>query len=113
MHQGKLVFSQLMAYLPFEHICVLRSRATGRTQGQGLQLPGPVLRHGLRPVEVPGVAARHRGQLARTGALRSKQIVDAHERLLLADCRLRDKAEFHEFEPTALKSTLAIACQKC
>ena len=48
-----------------EHVSPLCGRAQRRTQGQGLLVSGSVLRHGLRPVDLPRVAARHRSQLAR------------------------------------------------
>ena len=40
------------ALSPAEHVSPLCRRPPGRVQGQGLLLPGPVLRHGLRPVDL-------------------------------------------------------------
>src|SRR5665647_1734579 len=48
-----------------EHVSTLCGRPSGRTQGQGLFVSGSVLRHGVRPIDLPRVLARHRGQLAR------------------------------------------------
>src|SRR5665647_422418 len=51
-----------------EHFSSLCGRPSGRTQGQGLLLPGSVLRHGLRAVDLPRISARYRSQPSRSGA---------------------------------------------
>ena len=47
-----------------EYLSPLCGRSQWGTQGQRLLLSGPVLRHGLRPVDLPRIPARHRSQLA-------------------------------------------------
>ena len=42
-------------------VSLLREALRRRPQGQGLHLPGPVPRHGVCPVDLPRIAARHRG----------------------------------------------------
>ena len=49
-----------------EHVWTLRGRPPGRTQGQRLLVPGPVLRYCFCAVDVPEILARHRRQPART-----------------------------------------------
>jgi hypothetical protein len=49
----------------FDYVWLLCGRPPGRTQGQRLFVSRTVLCHGLRPVDLPRVPARHRGQSPR------------------------------------------------
>ena len=48
-----------------EYVSPLCGRSPRGAQGQRLLVPGPVLRHGIRPIDLQRVPARHRSQLAR------------------------------------------------
>jgi hypothetical protein len=61
MNPGKTLFAQIMDFLPWRH---LRSDCRAlRWQPRGAEaiLCDAVLGHGLRPTDLPGEFARHRG----------------------------------------------------
>jgi hypothetical protein len=51
-----------------DHFSTMCGYPSGRTQGQGFLLPGSIPCHGIRAVDLSGIAARYRGQFARPSA---------------------------------------------
>ena len=60
MHQGKLVFSQLMAPSAAQHVSPLRGSHRGEHKVKELLVPGSVSVHGLCAVDLSRELARHR-----------------------------------------------------
>ena len=66
MHQGQLVFAQLMRHLPLTTFRRCVARYAGRAQGQELLVSGSVSVHGVRTTDLSREPARHRGESAST-----------------------------------------------
>jgi hypothetical protein len=90
-----------------EYVSPRCGRSQWVVQGQRLLVPGPVLRHGLRSVDLPRIAARYRSQVAcpsQTAVPHGVSLPDyfaqqagqCERRTSLADlCRFRTTPDWH------------------
>ena len=66
MHTGKLIFSQIMDYLPHTHISTLCSKIQRQPQDQILQMSRPIPLHGIRPTDLQRKSQRYRSMSSST-----------------------------------------------